>query len=642
MKTEGSRIFKTCPKTGRIVSLRKPHELPAILFPVAGFLALVWYLVRVLPKPSRAAYPCQKVAAPLAGSFLVWLAGVAGASLALRYARGQLRRAHYWLAALALVGAGTGVAGAVLSQGQPAQARPLAYDPHPVNSPIGTAKGLMPGRVAWAHNPLVTDWDGTGDASDNWYDHIDQAEATKLMQWALTGYANTTTTAEAWEAIFLSFNGGSAGYQPTEKIFVKMNLVTSSFNPAGCTDASYNWIPSGCYTSWTSVGQSPQVMVALLDQLVNVVGVAQSDITIGDSTGLWINELYDVVHGAFPDVHYLDARGTLGRTKAVKSTTRIYWSTDEADGKNPDYLLQAVVDAKYIINMSLFKAHEYSGVTLTAKNHFGSFSGGTDDERKPDSTGYYSWHLRLPMFSGAGAWAQRASMAQYRPLVDMNGHTGMGGKTLLYLIDAVYGGKGWAGNDASKWSMAPFNDHWPSSVFLSMDQVAIDSVAFDFLSQKWPDLVLATEGAQDYLHEMALANSPPSGTLYDPEDDGTPMASQGVHEHWNDATDKQYTRNLGTGNGIELVYVTGSPLGGVNGDSVVDSTDALIILSADAGIDTSQYCPMNCGDVNGDGLVNSTDALVVLSYDVGMTVPFAVGQPGCPASVTQPPGCTTP
>ena len=33
--------------------------------------------------------------------------------------------------------------------------------------------------------------------------------------------------------------------------------------------------------------------------------------------------------------------------------------------------------------------------------------------------------------------------------------------------------------------------------------------------------------------------------------------SQGVHEHWNNATDKQYTRNLGTGNGIELKYITG-------------------------------------------------------------------------------------
>jgi hypothetical protein len=81
-------------------------------------------------------------------------------------------------------------------------------------------------------------------------------------------------------------------------------------------------------------------------------------------------------------------------------------------------------------------------------------------------------------------------------------------------------------------------------------------------------------------------------------------------------------------------------LGDVNGDELVNSTDALIILSCDVGIDTSQFCPMNCGDVNGDGLVNSTDALIILSYDVDMVVPYPVGESGCPSSVTPCSGCS--
>jgi len=84
----------------------------------------------------------------------------------------------------------------------------------------------------------------------------------------------------------------------------------------------------------------------------------------------------------------------------------------------------------------------------------------------------------------------------------------------------------------------------------------------------------------------------------------------------------------------------GGILGDVNGDDAVNSTDALIILSCDAGIDTSTFCPMNCGDVNGDGLVNSTDALIILSYDAGIPVPYPVGEPGCPSSVTPCDGCT--
>ena len=34
------------------------------------------------------------------------------------------------------------------------------------------------------------------------------------------------------------------------------------------------------------------------------------------------------------------------------------------------------------------------------------------------------------------------------------------------------------------------------------------------------------------------------------------MTSLGVHEHWNNPTDKQYSRNLGTGEGIELVVAS--------------------------------------------------------------------------------------
>jgi hypothetical protein len=81
-------------------------------------------------------------------------------------------------------------------------------------------------------------------------------------------------------------------------------------------------------------------------------------------------------------------------------------------------------------------------------------------------------------------------------------------------------------------------------------------------------------------------------------------------------------------------------LGDVNSDHAANSSDALIVLSADVGMNTSAFCPMHCGDVNGDGLVNSSDALIILSYDVGMSVPFLVGSGGCPLVVTQPPGCT--
>ena len=57
----------------------------------------------------------------------------------------------------------------------------------------------------------------------------------------------------------------------------------------------------------------------------------------------------------------------------------------------------------------------------------------------------------------------------------------------------------------------------------------------------------------DYLAQCASSDFWPEGISYDPENDGTPLQSLGVFEHWNNPTDKQYSRNLGTGGGIELI-----------------------------------------------------------------------------------------
>ena len=116
-------------------------------------------------------------------------------------------------------------------------------------------------------------------------------------------------------------------------------------------------------------------------------------------------------------------------------------------------------------------------------------------------------------------------------------------------------------------------------------------------------------------------------------------------EYWTgDVADVHSITTTVTMNGDKTVTayfsaVSASILGDVNNDGSANSTDALIILSCDAGMNVSQFCPMNCGDTNGDGLVNSTDALINLSFDVGMQVPYPVDQPGCPMSVSPCLGC---
>ncbi len=78
-------------------------------------------------------------------------------------------------------------------------------------------------------------------------------------------------------------------------------------------------------------------------------------------------------------------------------------------------------------------------------------------------------------------------------------------------------------------------------MFLSQDNLAIESVGLDFFrtEQSIKHNIVYVYGAVDnYLHEAALADNPPSGTFYNPNGDSVRLQSLGVHEHWNNSTDK--------------------------------------------------------------------------------------------------------
>jgi hypothetical protein len=211
---------------------------------------------------------------------------------------------------------------------------------------------------------------------------------------------------------------------------------------------------------------------------------------------------------------------------------------------NEDFVPLSFAEAKYVVNIANLKSHLLAGVTLCGKNHYGSRL------RSPDATGYYNLHQDLPLYSPVEG--------SYRNLVDMIGHAHMGGKTLLYFVDGLYPGIVGVGSVPIRWVNPPFWGDWTSSLFASQDPIAIDSVCFDFLQLEGrPEEYPLMAGADDYLHEGALAHDPPSGTFYDPDHEGevVRLTSLGVHEHWNNPTDMQYTRNLGTGDGIELIQV---------------------------------------------------------------------------------------
>jgi hypothetical protein len=66
------------------------NKISKLLLPLIGLGALIWFLIRVIPKPSRASYPCQRAAFPIASGFIIYLASLASAVLAVNSAKKYL------------------------------------------------------------------------------------------------------------------------------------------------------------------------------------------------------------------------------------------------------------------------------------------------------------------------------------------------------------------------------------------------------------------------------------------------------------------------------------------------------------------------------------------------------------------------
>jgi uncharacterized protein (DUF362 family) len=393
------------------------------------------------------------------------------------------------------------------------------------NTPIGVGKGIYPGRVVWVHEPGAARWDGkTGD----WWDdaNTDQRLVNGMLSSSIRSLAGKNTDKEAWDALFRHFNqthgAGDVGYRSGEKIVIKINE---------------NQNRSGTWNTGQAV-PSPHMAYALVSQLIEAAGLRGADITICDASRSIgepvIRKIRSNAGRDFQVVRFIGSREKPEQAAADPDTASPIRFSDPAVPEA--YVPKCVTEAQYLVNMSLLRAHIMFGVTLSAKNHFGSV--------------YFpnrGW-TPAPLHGFGG---RNRPMGSYNCLVDLTGHRQLGGKTMLYLVDGLYPGEH---NETRVVRFASFGDQWAASLFTSQDPVAIDSVGLDFLRSE-PRETQVSGNADNYLHEAALANKPPSGTVYDPSKEGKPLMSLGVHEHWSNSTDRKYSRNLGKNEGIELVTV---------------------------------------------------------------------------------------
>lgn len=503
-----------------------------------GLASTIWFLIRVIPKPSRAAYPCMRVAAPFMSTLVIYLLSLGTTTFALKRFGKNIKRARFLTAGAFLVVALLSFSTYLLQEAQDVSANTVKSAEEmatmAANTPIGEAKGTIPGRVTWVHSAEATNENMNPD-NDYWYEdkHVDQDVVYSMLQNGIVGLTGTTTINEGWDALFKYFNSqhnkGAVGYKPGEKIFIKVNFTNSC-----------------CSGTERRMDATPQLMLVLLKSLIEEAGVPQSSITIGDPFRGFKDFHLEKCYAKYPYVHYIgpNASGNVEQTTATSQDILKF-----SDGMETAKIAQAFVDADYFINMPCLKSHDAGGITVAAKNHQGSVLHPNDD---PDGQSAFFMHYSLP--------GENDGLKEYRHLVDYMAHEHLGGKTLLILVDAIWGGDNWEGN-IFKWQMDPFNNDYPSSLILAQDPVALESVCYDILLEEYTNPPFGGDypqmsGANDYILQAASSDYWPASISYDPEGDGSVIGSLGVHEHWNNSTDRQYTRNLGTGDGIELQYIT--------------------------------------------------------------------------------------
>jgi len=512
-----------------------------LLFSLIGFGALIWFLIRVIPKPSRATYPCMRVAYPMASAFVVYLLGLSASAFAVGKIKDHWKNSRYWAMSGFLIIAIVAGFFAFQADQPPVYANSNSIDT--ANVPIGTGKGIFPGRVVWVHNPAAVNQACTNTTNNYWLqdNNTYQSTVNDMVSNAIRSLTGKGSDAESWDAIFRYYNQthkrGNVGYTSGEKIVIKLN-----FNN-GATGTSYT------RADLRLVDSSPQIAYAILNQLVNIAGVAQSDISIGDPGRNFDDVYWNKCHPDFPNVKFW-GNGN-GRTPITQSANL---ELKTSDGQIQNYLPACYVEATYLINIPVFKQHHRAGMSLSSKNHFGTLLRFSSDGTA------FPYHYSLPCTQGDGN-VDNGGYGKYRIFVDFIGHKDLGGKTILYLFDALWSSTNY-GDPPWKWKMVPFNNTYPASIFVSQDPVAIESVGYDFLHAEFysgnpsGNAFPQYSGVDDFLRQAADSVNWPSGIKYNPEGNGMYLPrSMGVYEHWNNATDQKYSRDLGIGTGIELVKV---------------------------------------------------------------------------------------
>ncbi len=313
---------------------------------IAGFASLLWFLIRVIPKPSRAAYPCQRAAFPIASAFLIWLTATLF-SFKFFQTAGRLFRKNYALSAIGLL-----LAGALL---------------------LAVSNLLFPARdlAAYAFSAHAAAPEMVRDYSADTDQFIDpRATVSLISAEADDVFAIDKDRVEQMVREAISLAGGLEGIiSDGNTVVLKPNMIATTFRGAALpTEAN------GMVTDWRVVAA-----VAKMVREINPSGEILVIEGTSDPSTAQGYELLKYTREFIPEVDaFLALEEISGDWNDYESDELRSFLLPAETALNPDFVLpdgnsqyyynKRYFEADVIISLPVLKNHESTGVTGAIKN----------------------------------------------------------------------------------------------------------------------------------------------------------------------------------------------------------------------------------------------------------------------------------
>jgi hypothetical protein len=332
---------------------------------VLGIISVIWLLLRVIPKPSRITYPCQRMAAANTVAFITWLLGTYFSATLLKKARVKLKESKISISAVLIILALlTGITTFLITSfggdvSAAFKSDPLIFTPADLNQPIGVAKGIYPGRVTWAHDKAAVTFNPDGTNGFWWDDkNTNPTKVADMLTYALKGTSGATNSDDAWDILFRYANIGRGkpdmGYSSGEKIAIKVNLVMGL---AGGTDNA------------TCPGPTPQLLNAILTDLVVGMNIPGEMITVYDASAripdYILNPFKNNTNPELKKVRFVGNPKYVTNDRYLPAEADMNTKIHFADTSVTDvYFVKTLTEADYFINLGNMKGHTMAGVTF--------------------------------------------------------------------------------------------------------------------------------------------------------------------------------------------------------------------------------------------------------------------------------------